>query len=178
MNSAVLDDDHMPSELIGEKRLAKLYNESSLTYHTEKMLKIRAETIDRLLSVCYAYIDQVEQEETCKAIGSKMRDQCHYLTLGSLIHGFRALEIWKIRKTALDIRQSIENFYNTVKDIKTSTLHEFPVTTDIHGQQTTITTRTVDHGVCNPTSKLVADLEKVYRAVPMPVQDLQLERIG
>ncbi|QDS73124.1 hypothetical protein FKW77_001419 [Venturia effusa] len=149
-------DEHMPPKLI------------------ERMLEIRQTGIDDLLAVCYAYIDQVEKEETCRERHSKMKEQCHLLTLGSIVHAFRALEIWKPRRTGADIHQSVSSFYKAVKHVKTSTIQE-TITQASYGHYSPRSQ--AGHGECNLTSKMVVDLLKVYNAVPTPVENFQLERI-
>ncbi|KAE9988240.1 hypothetical protein EG327_003454 [Venturia inaequalis] len=135
------------------------------------MLEIRQASIDSLLAVCYAYIDQVEREDTCKEEDSGMKEQCYLLTLGSLVHGFRALDIWRPRRTGACVHQSIASFYNAVKDVKISTL---PKAEAVTRKRTFYS----NHDECNLMSKMVADLKKVYQAVPTPVDDFQLERIS
>lgn len=165
----------MPPNLIG-----KLFDLGSdiprLIASAERMLEIRQASIDSLLTVCYAYIDQVEKEKTCKMRASDMKEQCYLLTLGSLVHGFRALDIWRPRRTGACVYQSIGSFYEAVKGVNISTLRE-PCEAEAgdgyYGRQTTF----VNHNLCNLTSKMVADLKKVYEAVPTPVQDFQLERV-
>ncbi|TLD37926.1 hypothetical protein E2P81_ATG03601 [Venturia nashicola] len=141
----------------------------------EKMLETREKAINDMLAVCYTYIDQAEQE-TCKAKDSKMREQCHLLTLGSLVYVFRALNIWKPRLTGSDIHQSIESFYQTTRKRKTSTLQEASMT-DPRNLYAKKIYREIGHDACEHASKIMVDLEKVYEAVPTPIQGFQLERI-
>lgn len=144
------------------------------------MLEIRQASIDSLLAVCYTYIDQVEKEGTCKKGASKMKEQCYLLTLGSLVHSFRALDIWRPRRTGACVHQSVESFYKAVKGVKISTLQEAVPTVyvDYEDYLDDQHAMPLNHDGCNLTSRMLADLEKVYTAVPTPVQDFQLERIS
>ncbi|RDI78064.1 hypothetical protein Vi05172_g11926 [Venturia inaequalis] len=142
------------------------------------MLEIRQASIDSLLAVCYTYIDQVEKDGTCKEGASKMKEQCYLLTLGSVVHSFRALDIWKPRRTGACVHQSVASFYKAVKGVKISTLQEAVPTVGREDYSYNRQAMPINHDGCNLRSRMMADLEKVYKAVPTPVQDFQLERIS
>lgn len=130
------------------------------------MLKIRKESIDALLKICYATIDKVEQGGICQAPNSRMQEECYVLTLGSLVHRFKSLNMWNPRRTSSDVYQSIQSFHDTLKQGK---VHLFP--NEGKGYSS------ANHHGCSPSAGMLTEFSEMFSALPSPVQDHHLRHI-